>query len=312
MADRRWRRLLPLLGLGLLIASGLLLRRQLLEVDFALVWASIRDRPLPQLGLALGFALAGYLAILGFDVLALRYLGIRVRRRQMLLASFVSGAFKNGVSLPFVGSGGVRVRFYAAWGLSPGQLGRMLAFIAFGSWTGLLLASGTAFVLRPPPYPPSVALDHATWTYLFRGFGIVLLFVVGLAARFSLRREAFTLRRWTVPLPRGPLVLGQVGLGLAEWTAQGLLLYALLLGNDAPSLAAYLPAYFGSMFLARLGHVPAGLGVLDSGMLLMLGPAVPEAELVAALILFRAVYHLGPLSVALALFAGFELRQRLA
>jgi len=83
MADRRWRRLLPLLGLGLLVAS-------------ALVWASIRDLPLVQLGLALGFALAGYLAILGSDVLALRYLK-------------------------------VRVRFYAAWGLLYGEVMSMTA-----------------------------------------------------------------------------------------------------------------------------------------------------------------------------------------
>ncbi len=311
MADRRWRRLLPLLGLGLLIASGLLLRRQLLEVDFALVWASIRELPLTQLGLAIGFALIGYLAILGSDVLALRYLDVRVRRRQMLLASFTSGAFKNGISLPFVGSGGVRVRFYAAWGLTPGQLGRMLAFIAFGSWAGLLLASGTAFVLQPPPYPTDVPLNPHAWVSLFRGVGAIFLLVVGLALRFSLRRESFTLRRWTVPLPRGPLVLGQIGLGMAEWSAQGLLLYVLLLGNAAPSLLVYLPAYFGAMFLARLGHVPAGLGVLDSGMLLMLGSAVPEAELVAALILFRVIYHLGPLSLGLGLLGGFEVRQRL-
>ncbi|MFB6286649.1 MAG: hypothetical protein ABEK03_08790 [Candidatus Bipolaricaulia bacterium] len=311
MADRRWRHFLPILGVGLLIASALLLRRQLIELDFVLVWASIRALPLVQLGLAIGFTLAGYLAILGFDILALRYLDVRVRRSQLLLASFVSGAFKNGVSLPFIGSGGVRVRFYAAWGLRPGQLARMVAFIAFGSWAGLLFASGTASLLHPPRHPSGIALDATTWTYLFRGFGFVFLVVVGLAVRFSLSREAFALRRWTVPLPRGPHVVGQVGLGLAEWTAQGLLLYALLLGNGAPSLAVYLPAYFGAMFLARLGHIPAGLGVLDSGMLLMLGPTVPEAELVAALILFRVIYHLGPLSAALVLLGAFELRQRL-
>jgi uncharacterized membrane protein YbhN (UPF0104 family) len=45
-------------------------------------------------------------------------------------------------------------------------------------------------------------------------------------------------------------------------------------------------------------------------MLLLLRPAVPSSALIGSLIAYRAVYYLLPLSIAMLLIAGYEIRSR--
>jgi uncharacterized membrane protein YbhN (UPF0104 family) len=64
--------------------------------------------------------------------------------------------------------------------------------------------------------------------------------------------------------------------------------------------------YLASILAGALSHVPAGLGVLESVLLLLL-PQVPPAELLAAVLLYRVIYEVIPLVVALALWGAYEL-----
>jgi uncharacterized membrane protein YbhN (UPF0104 family) len=59
-----------------------------------------------------------------------------------------------------------------------------------------------------------------------------------------------------------------------------------------------------------IAHIPAGIGVLEAVFLAVLGGMLPQAEVLAALLVYRAWYYLLPLMVALALYALFEWRQR--
>jgi uncharacterized membrane protein YbhN (UPF0104 family) len=52
--------------------------------------------------------------------------------------------------------------------------------------------------------------------------------------------------------------------------------------------------------------VPAGFGVLESVLLLLL-PQVPPAELLAGVLLYRVIYEVIPLLVALCLWGAYEL-----
>jgi hypothetical protein len=47
-----------------------------------------------------------------------------------------------------------------------------------------------------------------------------------------------------------------------------------------------------------LTHVPAGLGVLETVFVVLLGDRIPEPELLAALLAYRAIYYLVPLGLA--------------
>jgi uncharacterized membrane protein YbhN (UPF0104 family) len=52
--------------------------------------------------------------------------------------------------------------------------------------------------------------------------------------------------------------------------------------------------------------VPAGLGVLES-MLLLLMPHVPPEQLLASVLLYRVIYEVIPLVIALAIWGAYEL-----
>ncbi|TXF99570.1 hypothetical protein [Massilia arenae] len=62
--------------------------------------------------------------------------------------------------------------------------------------------------------------------------------------------------------------------------------------------------------VALLSHVPGGLGVFDSIVALLLAPWLRADQIVAALLLYRIVYYLIPLSLALLLLVGDETRHR--
>ena len=51
-----------------------------------------------------------------------------------------------------------------------------------------------------------------------------------------------------------------------------------------------------------IAHVPAGLGVLEAVFIALLSHRVPQAELLAALLAYRALYYLVPLALAFGLF----------
>ena len=55
-------------------------------------------------------------------------------------------------------------------------------------------------------------------------------------------------------------------------------------------------------------HVPAGLGVLEAVFATALSGVLGQAEIIAALLAYRAVYYLAPLAVATMLFAALEAR----
>jgi hypothetical protein len=63
--------------------------------------------------------------------------------------------------------------------------------------------------------------------------------------------------------------------------------------------------FIAATLLGFASHAPAGLGVFDATILIGLGSQDRE-QLLAALLMFRFLYHFVPLSVALVLFGAIE------
>jgi hypothetical protein len=64
-------------------------------------------------------------------------------------------------------------------------------------------------------------------------------------------------------------------------------------------------AFIAATLLGFASHTPAGLGVFDAAILIGLGGEDPE-PLIAALLLFRLLYHFLPFVLALGLFGAVE------
>jgi phosphatidylglycerol lysyltransferase len=102
----------------------------------------------------------------------------------------------------------------------------------------------------------------------------------------------------------------QVLLSSIDWTLAGAALFVLL--PDAPGLT--LPRFLGIFLLAQVAglgsHVPAGLGVFETAMVMLLAPWLPGDAVLGSVLAYRIVYYLLPMAVAVPLFVGFEARER--
>jgi phosphatidylglycerol lysyltransferase len=110
---------------------------------------------------------------------------------------------------------------------------------------------------------------------------------------------------WSVNLPTPAMTALQLGVGLADIFLVSAVLYLLLPASMGLPYLAFLGAYLASILAGVLSHVPAGLGVLES-MLLLLLPDVPPEQLLAAVLMYRVIYEIIPVLLALALWGTFE------
>ena len=99
----------------------------------------------------------------------------------------------------------------------------------------------------------------------------------------------------------------QVIVGLIETLLVAAILYLFLEPSLDIGLPAFVAIYVLAIVVSVISHVPAGLGVLEATLLLML-PEVPTAQLLAAVLAYRVVFELLPLAVGLAALAISEVR----
>jgi hypothetical protein len=112
--------------------------------------------------------------------------------------------------------------------------------------------------------------------------------------------------RWTVRFPSGPMVLLQIGLGIVDLGATALAMYVLIPVEMNIGMFHAIAVFIAGMLLGFASHAPAGLGAFDATILVGLGDPDREEPLIAALLIFRFLYHLLPFVLALALFGGVE------
>jgi uncharacterized membrane protein YbhN (UPF0104 family) len=82
-------------------------------------------------------------------------------------------------------------------------------------------------------------------------------------------------------------------------------LFLLLPDSAGLGYLPFLAVYLASVLAGVLSHVPAGLGVLESVMLLLL-PDVPPEQLLAAVLMYRVFYEIVPVLLALVLWGLYE------
>ena len=74
------------------------------------------------------------------------------------------------------------------------------------------------------------------------------------------------------------------------------------------------PAVAGVLLVAAvagvIAHVPAGLGVLEAVFVALLAHAMPAHEVLAALVAYRVIYYLVPLTIATVVYVVMEVRAK--
>ena len=302
-SSRRW--VVPLLSLGLLAAALWTLDAELERVSFRQLTHAVTAVPLPAVLAALGLTALNYLVLTGYDQFAFVYAGRTLSRWRITLASFVGYAISNNVGFALLSGTSARYRFYSRWGLSAEELSRIVLFYSGTFWLGLFVLGGWSLLVVPAAELPAFA---APLVVRLCG-GLLLLAAAGYAAAPFLWRRPVRVRGFEVALPRPRLVAVQFALSTLDWALAAAVLWVLL-PAPRPPFGLLVAGFLAAQLLALVSHVPGGLGVFESLVILFLRSAAPVATLLPALVAYRAIYYLLPLAGALVVLLADELHQR--
>lgn len=297
----------PLVGLALFVAAAALLHRELSEYHYGDIVSHLRSIPGERVLLALALTALNYLSLTGYDAMALRWIGSGLAYPRIALASFIAYVFSHNIGLSFFGGSAVRYRMLTSWGVAPGDIARAITFNLLTFWLGFLALGGAALALDPIPIPGSWHPIAAT----SRPIGVILLALAAAYAVSSLRRDRrVRVRGFEIELPGPGFTAAQFALSSLDWALAAAVLYALLPPAAELGFGRVLGCVLLSQLLGLASHVPAGLGVFETAMVLLLAPWLPGDQVLGSLLAYRLIYYVLPLALAVPLFVGHELLQR--
>ena len=292
-------------AIGLAIAAGAVfaLTHALKHVHYDEVSTIIRSTDFSVIGLSLMLVTASYASITLYDWLALHTMGRKdVPYRIAALASFTSYPIAHGIGAVALISPVIRYRIYSGSGLTAFGVANICFLTGLTFWLGNMTALGFSLLYEPAAIG---VIDHLSPT-VNRAMAAGLLGAVGAFLIWSwLFPRRLGRSSWVVQLPSGPLVLLQILVGLLDLTAAALAMYVLLPSSLDIGLFRLMAVFIAATLFGFASHAPAGLGVFDAIILIGLGGENRE-PLLAALLMFRFLYHFVPLSLAVVLFGCVE------
>jgi glycosyltransferase 2 family protein len=296
------------LSIAMLGVAALALNHSLRHIDYEKVFAIIRGTDASVIALALVMVTASYASITLYDWLALHTMGRKdVPYRIAALASFTSYPIAHGIGAVALISPVIRYRIYSRNGIGAMGVANICFLTGLTFWLGNMTALGFSLLYQPAAIG---VIDHLP-PWANRALALVLLGgVAGYLVWSWLHPRQIGRNKWLVRLPSGPLVLVQIVVGLLDLSAAAISMYVLLPAGVDVGFFRLVAVFIAATLLGFASHAPAGLGVFDATIMIGLGEENRE-QLLAALLMFRFLYHFVPLSIALALFGGVELTRSL-
>jgi glycosyltransferase 2 family protein len=286
------------------VIALLALNHSLRHIDYDKVFAIIRGTEASVIALALVMVTASYASITLYDWLALHTMGRKdVPYRIAALASFTSYPIAHGIGAVALISPMIRYRIYSRNGVGAMGVANICFLTGLTFWLGNMTALGFSLLYQPAAIG---VIDHLP-PWANRALALVLLGgVAGFLLWSWLHPRQIGRSQWLVRLPSGPLVLVQILVGLLDLSAAAISMYVLLPAGVDIGFFRLIAVFIAATLLGFASHAPAGLGVFDATIMIGLGEENRE-QLLAALLMFRFLYHFVPLMIALALFGGVEL-----
>ena len=306
---RAHRELLRRIGIGVSVliisVSTVIFAHTLISIDPRNFEAAFAATGADQIAMAFGFTTLSYIALTGYDGLALRHLNARVPYRLTALASFASYAISFTLGFPLVTAGAVRFWLYSSAGLSAGKVASLTVVAGVTFWLGMGLVLALGFIVDAVEIGE---INHlASWANQTIGLGLLGVLFSYLVWVTRMRRQGKGVFL-NFKLPGMMLTLGQTALGAVDVCSAAGALFVLLPKGHALGYMAFCSLYSFAAMLGIASHSPGGLGVFEATMLKGVGGS--SEQLLASLLLFRAIYYLVPFLLALALLGANEAARR--
>ncbi len=306
------RLLVPFLSIGFAILAVIAVRAVLKDVGPAQVRGALDAIRPEQVGFALLLTAVSFSAIASFDVLALRAVAPgQISGWRGAITGATSHAVSNLLGFGAVTSGVLRYRIYSSLGLDAADILRVYANSSVTFWFGFVALLAAALMLDPrgiiPLRPLGIRIE------IFLGLGLAAALAYGVV---WLGRAPRVLRifRWSLPLPRREIAVGQIVAGSIDLAASAGVLYILLPPEVMPAFPYFIVLYCGAILLGLASHAPGGFGVFEAAIIAALGQTM-SAGVIAGLIIYRLAYYVVPFVIAssgLAVWEGLRNKRRIS
>jgi uncharacterized membrane protein YbhN (UPF0104 family) len=299
-----WHRIGMAISAAMVAGALCILYRILRHIDVGKVITAIQATPLHVVLSACLFVAAGYITLTFYDYFALRTIGRHeVPYRAAALASFTSYTVGHNLGAAVFTGGAVRLRIYSAWGLGIVDVAKIAFITGLTFWLGNVFVLGFALVYAPD----AATAVTQTPQWATRSLGLAALLVVaGYVAWLLPQPRIIGRANWKIALPDARLSLVQIGIGILDFAAGSLAFYMLMPAAPATDFVVVTVAFVSATLLGFISHAPGSLGIFDATMLIALAQFEKE-ELLAALLIFRLLYFVGPFAVAVLILGIREL-----
>ncbi|MQB39553.1 bifunctional lysylphosphatidylglycerol flippase/synthetase MprF [Agrobacterium tumefaciens] len=254
--------------------------------------------------LAIVFTALSFLALIFYDANAIEYIGRKLPFPPMAATAFAAYAIGNTAGFGPLSGGAIRFRAYSRLGLSPGEIARVIAFVTLSFGLGLLSVSAISTFIVAPRIAAIIGVDAV----ILRGAALAIIAVLVVAAYVGRNGHAIRLGKWRLRLPDSRTSSRQFLVSAFDIAASASVLYVLLPDTHL-GWPTFFAIYATAVGLGVLSHVPAGLGVFETVMVAGLGNAISVDQLLGSLVLYRVIYHVLPLVVAILVMLVSEMKQ---
>ena len=292
----------PLVWLSIAGLAAWVLVERIEQIDFDQVLQDLAAVPMPIMLVALLCSAGVYTTVGLYEGIAVRLASGRELRRQAFRTAVIANPLGRAIGVAMASGGALRYRMYTPEGLSIREVGAIILLVAMPYVFGVGWLIDLSLLLH---------LQDAARAFQLPVAVVVVFGVLGLAkdvgwlAFVALLKEPITIRGQTIRLPSLRDALVQIAFGLVQISLMTTILYLFMPPELNMTWPAFVAIYCISFVAGQVSNVPAGLGVLEAALFLML-PHVPPGKLVSAVLAYRAVYELLPLGVGLLLLVIYE------
>ena len=297
-----WSRIGAAFSLCILVLSVFVLGRTIAGLHWGELRAAIAATSAEQIIGASFFTALSYIALTGYDAVALRQLRISVPYRTTALASFTSYAMSFTLGFPLITAGTVRYWIYARAGVSAAKVASLTIIAGLTFWLGMALVIGIALTMQPDGISAVNRLQG--WVNLIIGLSVLfaMMFYLAFVSRGQRRVSVQGLR---LELPGLTLTLSQLLIGVFDLVCAAAALFVILPKDHGLDFISFCAAYVFSCLLGIASHMPGGIGAFEATMLNAV-PGPSTEALLASLLLFRVIYYVAPFILALAILGANE------
>lgn len=301
------RALPALLGVALLCGAIYVVQKEFRNLKIADISKALDAIPHMALIVSFIWTVLSYGVLTFYDRLGTIYAGNVVSYARVAFASFCAYALSHNLGFAAVSGAAVRYRLYAHWGLTPLQIGKVVAFCSLTFALGAMVLGGVILFTEPEAVP--FFGDRLPIQMLYAVGALMWLLVITYVLLSKFLGKMRILGH-EVELPDWKMAVLQVLLATVDVAVTAAIMHALLPPTAGLNYLRFLGVYLASYTAGLAANVPGGLGVFDTAMLLGLSPYMEPPQIIGAIVVFRLYYYIIPLFLAGGLFTGNEILLR--